>query len=278
MTALGTLCLHRGGVRHTRAELATLPTPEATDTWKPVPHFELISTLIEGLEKHQIEIKREEYATSGNDHARFFGVLDLVIPGLAQPDYAMALGIRGANDRSMAIQATAGARVFVCDNLAFSGESGTVVLKKKHTSRLDLSAVVPPAIDAYLERAGQFVVDINEMKNIELADARAKEVVYNAFIRDRIMPLRFLPAVHATYFDDREQREKFEARSMWSLNNAFTEVVKQFKPVPQQNASVQIGRYFGRTLRMELGKNNRFVMADVPVADGQIELNGVVLN
>jgi hypothetical protein len=56
---------------------------------------------------------------------------------LAQRDYAMALGIRGSNDRSMAIQATAGARVLVCDNLAFSGDSGTIVLRKKHTPRLD---------------------------------------------------------------------------------------------------------------------------------------------
>jgi hypothetical protein len=263
MTALGTLCLHRGGVRHTRDELATLPTPDPTDTWKPIPHYDLVSSLVEGLQKHDIQITREAYATSGQDHARFFGVLDLVIPGLAQPDYAMALGIRGSNDRSMAIQATAGARVFVCDNLAFSGDSGTIVLRKKHTSRLDLSAVVPPAIDAYLDRAGQFVLDIEQMKSLELSEARAKEVVYNAFIREHVMPLRYLPEVHRLYFDDQEQRDKFDARSMWSLHNAFTEVVKNLRVMPQQHAGVSIGRYFGRTLRMELNGAGRFAMSDV---------------
>jgi Domain of unknown function (DUF932) len=267
MTALGTLCLRRGGMRHTREELATLPTPDPTDTWKPIPHYELVSSLVEGLQKHEIVIAREEYATSGQDHARFFGVLDLVIPGLAQPGYAMALGIRGSNDRSMAIQATAGARVFVCDNLAFAGDSGTIVLRKKHTSRLDLSAVVPPAIDAYLERAGQFVVDIEQMKSLELTETRAKELVYNAFIRERVMPLRFLPDVHRLYFDDQEQRDKFEARSMWSLSNAFTEVVKSLRVVPQQHAGVSIGRYFGRTLRMELNGSGRFAMTDVAPED-----------
>ena len=54
MTALGTLCLHRGGVRHTREELATLPTPDPTDTWKPIPHYDLVSSLVEGLQKHEI--------------------------------------------------------------------------------------------------------------------------------------------------------------------------------------------------------------------------------
>jgi hypothetical protein len=269
MTALGTLCLHRGGVRHTRDELASLPTPDPTETWKPVPHYDLVCSLVEGLGKHEIQITREEYATSGNDHARFFGVLDLVIPGLKQPDYAMALGIRGSNDRSMAIQATAGARVFVCDNLAFSGDSGTIVLRKKHTSRLDLSAVVPPAIDAYLERAGQFVVDIEQMKSFELTESRAKELVYNAFIRERVMPLRFIPEVHRLYFDDQEQREKFEARSLWSLNNAFTEIVKNLAVTPQQRAGVSIGRYFGRTLHLENNGAGRFAMTDV--ANGEIE-------
>ena len=33
--------------------------------------------------------------------------------------------------------------MFVCDNLAFSGDGGTVVLRKKHTSRLDLSESSP---------------------------------------------------------------------------------------------------------------------------------------
>ena len=68
----------------------------------------------------------------------------------------MALGLRGANDRSMAIQVIAAARVFVCDNMCFSGSDGSVVLRKKHTSRLDLAAVVPPAIDQFIERAGAY--------------------------------------------------------------------------------------------------------------------------
>jgi hypothetical protein len=141
------------------------------------------------------------------------------------------------------------------------------VLRKKHTSRLDLSAVVPPAIDEYLERAGQFVLDIEEMKSLELTEARAKKVVYNAFIRERVMPLRFLPEVHRLYFNDQEQRDKFEARSMWSLSNSFTEVVKSLDVMPQQRAGVSIGRYFGRTLRMELNAAGRFAMTEVASAD-----------
>jgi hypothetical protein len=85
----GTLMVHTGGRNRTREELALLPTPEATDTWKPVPHYELVESLIEGLIAHNITITREAYATSGKDDARLFGVLDLVIPDVAVPDFGM---------------------------------------------------------------------------------------------------------------------------------------------------------------------------------------------
>jgi hypothetical protein len=100
------------------------------------------------------------------------------------------------------------------------------------------------------------------MKSLELTESRAKELVYNAFIRERVMPLRSLPDVHRLYFDDQEQRDKFEARSLCSLSNAFIEVVKSLRVMPQQHAGVAIGRYFGRTLRMELNGAGRFAMTD----------------
>jgi hypothetical protein len=188
--------VHSGGRTRTREELALLPTPEPTDTWKPVPHYELVKSLIDGLTAHNITVTREAYATSGKDDARLFGVLDLIIPDVAVPDFGMSLGIRGSDDRSLAIQATAGARVFVCENLASSGDSGTVVLKRKHTSGLDLRKVVPPAIDLYLEKAGAFVLDIETMKNIALTDAEAKAIIFDAFAFERpVMTRRMLPEV-----------------------------------------------------------------------------------
>jgi hypothetical protein len=83
------------------------------------------------------------------------------------------------------------------------------------------------------------------------------------------MLLRFLPDVHRLYFDDQEQREKFEARSLWSLNNAFSEIVKKLAVTPQQRAGVSIGRYFGRTLHMEKNGAGRFAMTDA--ARGDVE-------
>jgi hypothetical protein len=261
----GTLIAHVGGKYRTREELATLPCPTPTETWRPVPHFELVSSLVESLTHHGIQINREQYATSGKEDARLFGVLDLIIPDLQTPEYGMSLGLRASNDRSLAIQATAGARVFVCDNLSFSGDSGTVVLRKKHTSKLDLAKVVPPAIDAYLDKAGAFKVDIERMRNEAISDARAKEIMCDIFV-NHVLPLKLFEKAYHLYFDDDQQRGNFPERTLWALNNTFTETVKVLSVIPQQRGLIQLGRQFARLVpRLDAP---RF---DVPENAGEVE-------
>jgi hypothetical protein len=242
-----TLIVHAGGVRRTRDELAALHTPAPTPTWKPVPHADLVAELIRGLEAQGVTVARDDYCTMGRDDAKLLGTMDLRIPDLDTPDFGMGLGLRGSNDRTMAIQVIAAARVFVCDNWAFSGSSGAVFLKKKHTSRLDLAAVVPPAIDQFLERAGAFRVDIDRMRDFALTDGRAKEIIHDAFTGG-VLPLRLFPTVSRLYFDDEAQAGKFPDRTLWSIKQAFTEAVKLLKPVPQQASGLRIGRMFGRLI------------------------------
>jgi hypothetical protein len=143
-----TLIAHVGGKYRTREELDGLETPEGTRTWRPVPHHELVRELTGGLEAAGIGIVKERYATMGRTDAKLFGALDLACPTFDTADYRLALGLRAANDQSMKIQVVTGARVFVCDNMAFSGTGGAVMLARKHTSGLDLSREVPRAVDA----------------------------------------------------------------------------------------------------------------------------------
>jgi hypothetical protein len=149
--------------------------------------------------------------------------------------------------------------------LCFSGSDGAVVLKRKHTSRLDLAHVVPSAVESYLEKAGAFLLDIERMRDFALTDDRAKGLIYDAFTRGRaVLPLRLLPQVHRFYFDNEEQRARFEDRSLWSLSNAFTEAVKALRAVPQQHCGVAIGRYFGRVLHAGSGGSVVAIPAAIP--------------
>ena len=60
----------------TREQLALVGTPDATRSFKPVPHIELIETLEQELKLNQITIRKEEFALR-RDGATLFGVLQL---------------------------------------------------------------------------------------------------------------------------------------------------------------------------------------------------------
>jgi hypothetical protein len=252
--------VHCGGVRRTRDDLATLHTPAGTTTWKPIPHAELVAALIEGLSSSGVAVTREEFCTMGRDDARLLGTMDLRIPALDSPEFGMGLGLRAANDKTCSVQLVCACRIFACDNWSFSGSSGAVFLKKKHTPRLNLRGEVPAAVDQFLERAGAFRQDIDRMRDHRLTDGHAKGIIHDVFASG-VMPLRLFPAVTRLYFDDETQFEKFPDRTLWSLNNAATEAVKCLKPAPQQACGLRIGRMFGRLV-------NRMQPEPVAVIDG----------
>jgi hypothetical protein len=252
--ASATLMTHCGGQKKTREQLWGIETPEGTETWKPIPHGELVNRLIDGLRDNGIVVARDEYATMGRGDTKLFGVMELEMPSFNVTDYRMALGLRGSNDKSMAIQVIAAARVFVCDNMAFGGDSDAVMLSKKHTSGLDLGREVPLAVDRFLEKSDRFRHSIEDMKGLEIGDDRAKGLILDSFRRDSVLPIRLMSDVARLYFDDEEQRDKFPDRTLWSLDNAYTEAVKALKPTLQHRYGYKIGRSFGRATRAILGR------------------------
>src|SRR5579883_1258069 len=102
----------------TRQELAFVPTPAGTATHKVIPHHEMITALVDTLSLRHIAPVREEYAVS-KDGMKMFGIMELET---TFDGCQFALGIRNAHDKSMRLALTCGYRVFVCDNMAFSGD------------------------------------------------------------------------------------------------------------------------------------------------------------
>jgi hypothetical protein len=106
-----------------REELALVPTPSATDTHKPVPHHEIVQALVETLGFRHIGVVHDEYAVSP-DGMKMFGVLDLET---GFEGCRFAIGLRNSHDKSFRLSCTVGVRVFVCENLAFSGDYTAVL-------------------------------------------------------------------------------------------------------------------------------------------------------
>jgi hypothetical protein len=240
-----TLISHVDTHKVTREQLAMVPTPMATATFKPIPHIELVEKLTSVLQAVNISIDREQFALR-HDGLRLFATFDLSLNGI--PGSAAALGLRTGNDRYMKLQMIAGARIFVCDNLAFTGDF--VALKRMHTSGLDLDIELVEAVELYLKHYGTLVGNVKQLTEKTISDTEAKAIIFDLVYRFKAIPMRLAGDVAKEYFAPRHA--EFEPRTMWSLHNATTEVIKQItgkrgnSALPLQlEASQAVGKVFG---------------------------------
>ncbi len=125
-----------------RDEIAMVPTPIATASWRPVPHSEVIDAVTDVVKTHRWTILEEQYGLA-RDRQRMFGMIR--INKSSSMEWSRCIGIRNSHDRTIAVGLSAGISVHVCSNLCFGGST---VLKRRHTSRIELNGLVLEAVNA----------------------------------------------------------------------------------------------------------------------------------
>jgi hypothetical protein len=242
-------------------ELAAMPTgPSLGPQHRPVPHVQLVSAVKQAFEQRGYAVERELFTVS-HDTARLFGTLDL-IPTTGAPvvdgfDSGMAVGLRHANDKAFALGVIAGMRVFVCDNLAFSG--GDRLLRRKHTTGLDLVAEINRGMDRTFASYAHMARLVDRMRDTQLSDREAKLLMYDLALEGHVVSPSQLGKVHGWYFtpelvagdSDRERGfADVQPRSAWGVMNAVTRVARDYPQARQQQCGVALSRYLGQRFRV----------------------------
>ena len=215
------LLLHCGAHRVDRRDVEIIPTPCPTDTWTPIPHLELIQNVEKILSATNLTIASSAHSLT-NDGARYFGLMEIQSQIAGSDDYCWVLGLRNSHDKTFPAGITAGAQVFVCDNLSFSGE---VKLARKHTRFIvrDLPQLVGRAIGKLMEKWHDQDRRISVYKEKRLGNATAHDLIIRS-CDVGVCSNRLIPAVLAEWRQPRY--EEFGKRNVWSLFNAFTESLK----------------------------------------------------
>ena len=225
----GRLIAHSGAEYIDREGLKALETPPATDTWTPIPHYDLVVALEGQLKARGITIVKEQFAVQ---KAKLFGVIDTDYQ--VTEEGGAAIGIRTANDKSLALQLAIGYRVFICDNMAFHGD--LIALRRKHTANLDLHKEFAEGIGRYVREYPKLQDNIIWWKERTVSKERGKQLIYDIFSQ-RIVPLRlFHPAVR--------DWEATENKTMWPLQNAVSNHIKTLKPAPAFTSTLKLSRFF----------------------------------
>ena len=242
------LLLHCGAKAVERGDITSVFTPRATETWTPIPHMELIRRVESTLKANNLTIGSQAHSLS-HDGMRYFGLME--IQGrTTDEDYCWVLGLRNSHDKTFPAGIIAGSSVFICDNLAFSGE---VKIARKHTRFIsrDLPFLVQQAIGQLLQKWHDQDVRISAYRNTTLMDRDAHDLVIRATDVGACSN-RLLPVVLKEWRESKH--EQFHERNIWSLFNAFTEALKDgdLAVLPKRTEALHalmdlhVGMAFGR--------------------------------
>lgn len=217
--------LHCGAGKVDRSEVEQVTTPVGTETWYPLAHADLITEVETQLLSVGFTITRDVHALS-HGGSRYFGIFELETPGQAARDYSWIVGIRNSHDKTYPAGLVAGSKVFVCDNLAFTGE---VRISRKHTKHAvrDLRHLTARAVGQLGDRFHQLDQRIDAYRHQRITDRQAHDVIVRA-LDCRALTCSQIPDVLDEWRKPRHQ--EFEPRNAWSLFNACTEVLKGANP------------------------------------------------
>ena len=234
---MSNLMMSGGGQFVDRNAVALVETPVGTDSWKPVPHIEVIEAVSEVVKAHKWQITEEQFGLA-REGQKLFGVMK--INKSSSSDWVRCIGLRNSHDKSFSVGLSAGISVMVCSNMAFGG---TTVIKRRHTSRIELAQLVDVAVN---ELENEFLI----MEKV-CEDMKVQYLKSDDEVRSRIVRAAEIGAINSSdilpVFREfkQPQHEEFMEPTRWSLLNAFTETVKKYPPQRVDYSYSALNRAFG---------------------------------
>ena len=219
-----------------RDEIAMVPTPTATASWKPVPHSEVIDAVTDVVKAHNWQILDEQYGLA-RDGQRMFGVMR--INRTSSTEWSRCIGIRNSHDQSIAVGLAAGLCVKVCSNLMLGG---SMVLKRRHTSRIELNGLVLEAVEELETEFLTLETVAEDLKCLYVREDAARIAIVKAAEAGAVNSSDILPIFRE--FKE-PQHEEFAEPTRWSLLNAFTENAKKYTPARADICYRGLTRLFG---------------------------------
>ncbi len=199
----------------TEAEVIQVPAVPFTNSFHPIHHRHIIDAIRSGVVATGLEIVNTQYVL-GNNGKRMFGVWDL---SGGSDEMCWSIGIRNSMDKSMALGITAGTRVFVCENLAFSGE---FVEFRKHTKGLvldELEFMAYRAMKKMVANLTKFQSWHEGLKSFSLTEWDAKILLVEIMTNNIIPPSKF------ARFSDLYFGGVYD-QTLWGFHETVTDVLR----------------------------------------------------
>lgn len=220
------LLLHCGGGPADLERLRAVDTPPSTRTYTAVPFDTLRDHLVEAARDRGLVPVDERWGLARRER-RAFGVItfcDVMEADSQGTDLSMgmAIGLRGSHDLSLPVGLCAGAQVFVCDNLIFTG-SGLVEMRR-HTRHAwpDIHEMIGRVLDMIRPTFTGLESFRDALTMTPVPDEEGMEALGVMYGRKVVTNRQFTVAMKHWL----QPPDAFLDRSAWSLYNSITEGLK----------------------------------------------------
>ena len=221
------LCLHAGASEVERQMLTTIVLPEETKSYCPVGHAPLLDLVEDQMREVGFRFGTEAHSLT-KDGARYFGIIQLLNGiDMASEQHALVMGLRNSYDKSFPAALAFGSHVFVCDNLAFTGE---VTISRRHTVNVwrDLPALITSAVSQTKVMAHNQTLRFEHYQESKIKGNIADHLIVEMLRQGIVNTSR----VEKVVKEWDEPSHDFGGRTAWRLFNAATEALKG-SPLPQ---------------------------------------------
>jgi hypothetical protein len=214
------LCLHAGAEEVSRAALSGVIIPAATRSYSPLPYNNFVDMVQDELADIGFRFGGESHAIMKADGSRYFGIANL-LNGSDNEQHALTVGMRSSLDKSIAPAIAFGSAVFVCDNMAFTGE---VTIKRKQTRFInqDIRPMIADAVGRVKGMRDNQNRRFEIYQDSNITTAKAGAVICEMFRRGVINPQRMGKVIQEWDTPSFEHGD----RTAWRLFNAATEALK----------------------------------------------------
>lgn len=228
------LMLHCGADHVTRHELAALPVPAPRGARHVTrPFIDDVELVRQRFVHEGVVVDDEGYGVkfdkATGEPLQFFGIMSIRIQGVGQDgSYGLMVGLRGSYDQTLTRALAVGSRVFVCDNLAFSGE---IEIKTRQT--LNIAKRIPTLLGDAIARIPDLAVSqqqrFDAYRNYQLKPRWGDALLVELVRQGAMVPSQLGRAI-AEWDNPSHEEHAEQGHSLWRLHNAVTEAIKPTNP------------------------------------------------
>lgn len=214
------LMLHCGGIAVERNDLQHVLLPPVTRSYMPVGHDTILGMVEDSLNDMGFSFGIQAHGLA-HKGARYFGLVHLLHESM-NDNHALVLGVRNSLDKSFPSALAFGSCVFVCDNLAFTGD---VTVSRKHTTNImrDLPGLIRGAVEntSVMSDVQDQRFNCYQQRTLT-SDKFAHDIIAEMYRRDAINTSRIGKVIDEWH----EPSYDHGGKSVWRLFNAATESLK----------------------------------------------------